>query len=271
MLSTVLSRLRREPAALPAGMSAERLIGDGEGAFPCPGCSRALVANQGRCPGCGSLLVAGVLLRTAGFLVLVGCLIGMIGGAIVAGLALTPRLAAVEAAIAAAASASAPSAQVSDPTGAGAGAAVSQPAPAPVPTALPSGVEGGLLQIAAVNERLAASATQLEMALAGTPRAPEVAVLVRRIAADARVGGDAARLLRAWPPAGALALDASLLYESLLTTATQGLSAHLSDHASHAASGRAVLELLGDLPRVAAAIRAVARSAGIELADAATP
>jgi hypothetical protein len=269
MLSTVLSRLRREPAALPAGISAERLIGDGEGTFPCPGCSRSLVANQGRCPGCGSLLVAGVLLRTAGFLVLVGCLIGMIGGAIVAGLALTPRLAAVEAATAAAASA--PPAHASDPTGAGAGAPARHPAPAPVPTALPSGVEGGLLQIAAVNERLAASATQLEIALAGTPKAPEVALLVRRIAADARVGGEAAQLLRAWPPAGSLALDASLLYGSLLTTATQGLSAHLSDHASYAASGRAVLELLGDLPRVAAAARAVARSAGIELAEAATP
>lgn len=274
MLSTVLSRIRREAAASLVDRPAGGLIGDGERVFPCPGCSRPLVDNQGRCPGCGSLLVAGVLLRTAGFLVLVGCLIGMLGGAIVAGLAMAPRLAAGDAAIAAAvaASASVPSDQPSQATGAGAGASAGTPAPPAIPAELPSGVEGGLLQIAAVNERLAASAVQLESALAvGTPKAPEVAVLVRRVAADARLGGDAARLLRAWPPAGALAVDASVLYGSLLTTATRGLAAPLSDHASHAASGRAVLDALADLPRVAAAAREMASLAGVQLRDAVAP
>jgi hypothetical protein len=133
-------------------------------------------------------------------------------------------------------------------------------------------VEGGLLQIAAVNERLAASAVQLERALAAaTPKAPEIALLVRRIAADARVGGDAARILRAWSPAGALAVDASLLYESLLTIATRGLAATLSDHAAHAASGRAVLDALANLPRVTEAAREVARLAGVQLRDAVAP
>jgi hypothetical protein len=272
MMSTVLSRLRREPAMPRVGLPVDGLIGDGERVFPCPGCSRQLVDNQGRCPGCGSLLVAGVLLRTAGFLVLVGCLIGMLGGAIVAGLAMAPRLAAGDAAVAATVNASAPPLQPSAATGPGAGAPAGTPAPPGRPAELPSGVEGGLLQIAAVNERLATYAVQLEKALAvGNPKAPEVAVLVRRMAADARVGGDAARLLRAWPPAGALAVDASVLYGSLLATATRGLAAPLSDHASHAASGRAVLDTLADLPRVAAAAREVTRLAGVRLPDAGTP
>ena len=258
------------------------LIGDRERIVPCPGCARPLVDGQGRCPGCGTLLIAGVRLRVAGFLILVGCALGMIGGALVAGAAMAPRLAAGDLAIAAAV-ANAPAQPVSDPAPALPAAPAGVAAPGPVeparPTAapvagpgLPAGVTGGLLQVAAVNDRLAAAAVELDAALAGgSTQAAEIPVLLRRIAADVRAGIDAARRIESWAPAGDLATTALALYGTVMVTASEGLVAPLADRTAYAAAGRAVRSALADLPAVVAGTREAALLAGVDLPAAALP
>jgi hypothetical protein len=259
------------------------LIGDRERVVPCPRCARPLADGQGRCPGCGTLLIAGIRLRAAGFLILVGCALGMIGGALVAGAAMAPRLAAGDAAIAAAADAPtrpmsatdqalpAAPALVADP-GAAEPAPPTPPA-APVPGAeLPAGVMAGLLEVAAVNDRLTAAATELDTALGtGSRRAVEIPVLLRRIAADVRSGTEAARRIESWAPARELAAAAIGLYAAIRSTATDGLAAPLADRTAYAGAGRAVRSALAGLPAVVAATRDAARRAGVDLPAAALP
>jgi hypothetical protein len=278
MLPRALAHRIRGGGSVAVGMDGP-LIGDRERILPCPRCARPLVDGQGRCPGCGTLLIAGIRLRAAGFLILVGCALGMIGGALVAGAAMAPRLAAGDAAIAAAVAAAGPVA--SEPAAAGAvapapaGVAPGAPATPAMPVegaALPVGATRGLLQVAAVNDRLAAAAVELDVALAGgAGRAADILVLLRRVAADARAGADAVRRIASWSPAAALAADASVLYASIMTTATDGLMAPLADRAAYAAAGRAVRSVLDGLPEVAAGTTAAARAAGVDLPASAAP
>jgi hypothetical protein len=247
----------------------EPLIGaTADRTFACPGCTRPLLIGQGRCPGCGSLLVAGVLVRTALFLVLVGSVVGMIGGAVIAGVAMGPRLAAADAARAAAAAAPIPAtpapvpvASIGAGTPAGGGAAAG--------ATLPAGVTAGLLQVAAVNDRLARSGAALTTLLAHRGSgAGEIGLVLRKIAADARSGDQAARRLASWSPAGALAADATTLYRSVASVATASLAAPLSDDAAYFAAGRRMLKALAPLAAVDAATLATAEAAGIALPDA---
>lgn len=236
----------------PAGRSRpdeEPLIGAADRTFACPGCARPLVIGQGRCPGCGSLLVAGVLVRTALFLVLVGSVIGMIGGAVIAGVSMGPRL----------------------------GAAPIPATPAPLPVAsigagtaagatLPAGVRAGILQVAAVNDRLARSRATLTTLLARRGSgAGEIALVLRKVAADVRSGDQAARRLAPWSPAGVLVAEATTLYRSVASVATASLAAPLSDDAAYRTAGRRMLKALAPLGAVDAATLAAAEAAGIAL------
>lgn len=259
------------------------LIGDRERIVLCPGCARPLVDGQGRCPGCGIFLIAGVRLRTAGFLILVGCALGMIGGSLVAGAAMAPRLVAGDAAIAADVAAerepttarALPAATVPAVVAAPDVVEPSRPSTPEAPVAagdLPAGVTGGLLQVAAVNDRLTAIAVELDAAVAGgSTRAAEIPVLLRRIAADARAGRDAARRIDSWAPASRLAADASTLYAAVMATATEGLVAPLADRAAYTAAGRAMRSALAGLPAVAAGTRDAALLAGVDLPAAVLP
>ncbi len=273
MTFTGLSRRFRGTAGPPA-TEHEVLIGaSADRTFACPTCTRPLVLGQGRCPGCGSLLVAGVLVRTALFLVLVGSVVGMMGGAVIAGVAMGPRLAAAEAAQAAAFAAAtpiatSPAAVPSAP--AGAGAPSSAPAGAVTDAGLPRGVMAGLLQVASVNDRLARSVATLTTLLADRRSgAGDIAPVLRKIAADARSGGQAASLLTPWSPATALAADAARLYAAAAASATSGLAAPLSDDAAYVSAGRRMLMALAPLAEVDAVTRAVAGGSGITLAEAA--
>lgn len=266
MLNGISRRLRGDVAV--ADGPSDLLIGDrAQAVVPCPSCARPLARGQGRCPGCGTVLVAGVRLQAAGFLVLVGVMLGMIGGALVAGAAMAPRLAAGDAAVAELAAtrqtAERPSAAAPGSEG---GASASAP---PVPAAgLPDGIAGGLLQVAAVNTRLAEATAALDLELAARkPRSAEVAMLIRRVAADARAGAEAARSLGRWDAAAPLAAAGSTFYAAAVATATDGLAAPLADRAAYTAAGRAVLAALGDLPEIAATTGEVAALAGVELLD----
>lgn len=260
MIFSGLTRRLRRPAGLRSAGDDARTGAAADRTFSCPDCARPLAIGQGRCPGCGSLLVAGVLVRTALFLILVGSVVGMIGGALVAGAAMAPRLAAADAARAEALAASAPAAS--------APAATTAPSVVPAAT-LPDGVAGGILQVATVNERLARAAADLAAVLAVRhPSAAEVALLLRKIAADARSGEQAALRVKAWPAAGTFPADLTALYGAAAAVAADGLGAPLADNAAYAAAGRRMLRALDALPVIVAATREVARRAAIALPDA---
>ncbi len=233
------------------------LIGAADRTFSCPACARPLPIGQGRCSGCGSYLFVGILVRTALFLILVGSVLGMIGGAMIAGVAMAPRLAvADEAQAAAAAASSAPAAQQ-----------IATPAPANG-TRLPSGVAAGILQVASVNERLARSRSSLSAALAARGAgAASIAPILRKVAADVRSGEPAAGRLASWDPARALVTDVTALYRSVAAVAADGLGAPLSDNAAYVRAGRRMLTALKPLAAVDAATHALAGTAGIGLSE----
>jgi hypothetical protein len=218
----------------------------------CPACGHDLDGSIGRCPGCGQLLIAGVRARTAAAFALVGCMVGLLGGALVAGAVMAPRLAAGDAAIATIRS--------------GPEAGSTEEA-----VWVPFGVAGSIRQVAAVNDRLATSAAELDDVLARRRPAAEVAAVLRRVNTDARIGSDAARRLEAWEPAAGLAAEASRLYAALTASAADGLAAPLSKRAAYARAGREVRAALRDLAGVTAATFEVAVVARVDLPGATAP
>jgi len=233
---------------------ADLAIGEpGDRVFSCPRCARPLGKGQGRCPGCGTLLVAGVVGRTAMSFIATGIVVGMIGGAVIAGLAIGPGRAGLTAA------GSSGTATATTPAGGIAG-------PTTEPVVLPVGVAAGLIEVATFNDRLDASSAALSRALTRRrPSSADVAPLLRRIAADARLGGQAARRLGAWTPARTLADRLSALYASLAATATSGLVAPLADDAAYATAGKRMQKVLKGLKSADAMTKAVAYVAGVQL------
>lgn len=229
-------------------------VADLEGPARCPGCGNQVLAGYGRCPACGVLLMAGVRVRTAAGLLLAGIVSGMLGGAVVAGVAMAPRLAAGDAAIA-----------VSRAGGPGSSSGQS------VVVWLPPGVAGGLRQMAAVNDRLAAASAELDAAIAAKAGAAKIAALLRRITTDSRIGGDAARRLGSWESGADLATTASTMYAALMAAASDGLGAPLSKRGAYVAAGRSVRAALRDLSGVAAATLEAATVAGVDLGRGTAP
>jgi hypothetical protein len=186
-------------------------------------------------------------MRTLIFMILVGSIVGAIGGALIAGAAVTPR----------------PAEPAGMPT------AIPSVAATPAAT-LPAGVAAGFLQVAAVNDRLAGAAADLEAALAvKRPAAADIAPLLRRIAADTRSGQEGSARVGAWPAAGTLPADAAALYGAAAAVAADGLGAPLTDNAAYKAAGKRMLGALDSLPEIAAATREAAVRAGVTLPDAA--
>lgn len=136
-----------------------------------------------------------------------------------------------------------------------------------VPTAkLPSGVTTGLLEVAAVNERLASAADEIDAALqARRPSAGVIGQQLRTIAASARSGLAAAQRVAAWPAAGSFAQEVAAFYRAIAEAAAEGLADPLRDNDAYATSGRRMHELLTSLPEVTAATRAAAARAGVTL------
>jgi hypothetical protein len=259
-LKGLANRVRGGGGVTAAGVE-EQLLDDRDApaddprdAASCPACGHELTGGIGRCPGCGLILVAGVRARTAALIALVGCMVGLLGGALVAGVAMAPRLAAGDAAIAAIRA------------GDSAGASGQQDE-----IWVPFGMSGSIRQVAAVNDRLATSAAELDDVLARRRPAAEIAAVLRRINTDARIGSDAARRLGTWEPAAGLAADASRLYASLMASADDGLDAPLSKRAAYATAGRRVRADLRDLAGVTAATWEVAVVARVDLPGTTAP
>lgn len=221
------------PPASPPDGGAPAKVGDAPRA-PTPG------------PGTPNGRRARVWIPAAIILVLVVSIAGTLGGALVLGGVVAPRIA--------------------EPVG--------TPNADPSATAtraatLPDGVTAGFLQVAAVNDRLARAAASLTAALAVTrPSAAEIAPVLRKIAADTRSGQEGAARVGAWPAAGAYPADLAAFYKAAAAVAADGLGAPLTDNAAYATAGRRMLAALQPLPAFDAATREAAARAGVALPDA---
>jgi len=142
-------------------------------------------------------------------------------------------------------------------------ASAAPPTSAPAAT-LPPGVAAGLLEVTAVNDRLARAAADLDAALSvRRPSASVIGPLLRAIASDVRSGRAAVDRVVAWRGAGTYPAETAAFYDAVALVAADGLGAALGDDAAYAASGRRMLEALASLPDVAAATRASAARAGV--------
>jgi hypothetical protein len=157
------------------------------------------------------------------------------------------------------------------PDGPAAPSASARPASAPPSTVapaatLPPGVAAGLLEVAAVNDRLSRAGADLDAALSvRRPSASVIGPLLRAIASDVRSGRAAVDRVTAWPGAGTYPAETTAFYETVALVAADGLGAALGDDAAYAAAGRRMVEALALLPDVAAATRASAARAGVTL------
>jgi hypothetical protein len=119
--------------------------------------------------------------------------------------------------------------------------------------------------VASTNDRLSRSAAALSGVLDASPSSAEIAPLLRKVAADARAGRQAAQHLAAWELAGQLASDASALYETAAAAAVDGLAAPLADRAAYRAAGHRTRAALDGLAALDSATRGVAVAAGVAL------
>ena len=184
--------------------------------------------------------------RAAVVMVVVAGIVGIVGGALLVGAAMTTLL----------------------PEAVGTPSPIPSIAATPRPT-LPAGVAAGILQVAAVNDRLASAVVDLTAALAvKRPAAADIAPLLRKIAADTRSGLDGSARIAAWPAAGPFLADVAALYTAAAAVSAEGLNAPLTANAAYATAGRRMLKALDSLPAVAGATREAAARAGVTLPDA---
>jgi hypothetical protein len=226
----------------------------------CPVCKRPLDAASRRCPGCRTLLIAGVQASKASMFAVFGLAIGLMVGASVMGVAALG--------VRAPANPSAPVATT-----------------APVPTLAPGGGGGGggsalvpvaataaLKGTAAVNARIASTATPLSAALASPNFDSQgVAQVLRRLNVEAGAAQALLPALNSWDDAGAVHAQLRAFYESLRTTANQALSASIRNDDVYKNAARTVLQQLATLPAISSASRDLAQTAGVELQAVDTP
>lgn len=180
--------------------------------------------------------------------ILAAIVVVMIGGAVIVGAAISQA-----------------------PGGRGAAPASAAPATAAPTTAapaatLPAGVAAGLLEVAAVNDRLARAAADLDEALGvRRPSASVIGPILRTIASDVRSGRAAVDRVAAWPSAGTYPAETAAFYTAVALVAVDGLGAALADNAAYAESGQRMLEALATLPEISASTRASAARAGVAL------
>ena len=267
--------MRRLPVAPGSSLS----IGEiDQTVFDCPSCARPLALGTHRCPGCGTHLVRGVTLSKASVFVAAGLAIGLLvgGGAGFlfgggAGAAAAPIVAADPssspagsgAARSAAPGASAtPTATVVDPSS----------TPPPPPSDIPPVTRSALVQVAATNDRLAASGAELRAVLAARPfDASAVAQVLRSISADSVFAEQLAGRVAAWPASAELGAGLSAFYDAVHETAASGLVASVQNAAAYRSAATKMLDLLDGMAAIDAALQAVADSAGVALPAATAP
>ena len=245
--------------------------------FECPSCSRPLALGARRCPGCGTRMLNGVSIGKASGFTAAGLAIGLLlgaGGGFVFGLTRAPAAAPAAGSIAS----PAPGASAE---GGGAGAsgtpastvpgltATSRPA-ATDPSGIPPLSRASLVQVAAINARLADARASLAAVLAGKPfDASAVAGSLRTISADAVFGQQLAHGVAQWPVSSPLGAQLDQFYGAIHGAAAGGLVASVQNAAAYRAAGGAMIKLLDGLVAVNDAVAATANAAGVQMPSAA--
>ena len=175
----------------------------------CPVCKRPLDAASRRCPGCGTLLIAGVQASKGAMFAAFGLAIGLMVGASAMGVA--------------ALGVRAPSTPSTPSTPVATSAPVATTAP--VPTLAPGGGGSALVPVAAtaalkgtaaVNARIASTATPLSAALAAPNFDSQgVAQVLRRLNVEAGAAQALLPALNSWDDAGAVHARLRDFYESV--------------------------------------------------------
>ncbi len=222
----------------------------------CPVCARPLATGSRRCPGCGTRLLAGIRLTKAVGFIAAGVALGaLLGGGGVALVSMS-RPQGVSAVVPA------------EP-------AVVTPSVVPVPTrvpvvpvdpAIPSAAVSALRQSAMVNQRVLADAERLAAAVAvNSPRAQDIAPLLRGLATNAGYGDRFAPDIARWDAGATVSADLVTFYAAIGAVARDGLAASMTNARAYADAARRMLVVLGNLPTLDAASRALATDADIDL------
>jgi len=236
-------------------------------ALSCPVCGRPLDVMNGRCAGCGTQLVLGVQAKRAGVFTAFGIVVGMLLGATAMGIVTS---AADPATIAAGAGQAAESPVATGQAGAHRPRVVAtRPAATPM---IPSAAKSALTQSVTINDRLAVTFAQLEAQLAErTFDSTEVARSLRALAADAQFGATLAPQLEKWPLADPLGTALGSFYESIRTTAREGLAASLANTAAYKIAAKRMVAAFAALPAIDALTGSLATQAGLTLPDRPLP
>jgi hypothetical protein len=266
MTVEVARRRTRKPKV--ASASESLAIGEiDQTVFACPACARPLALGARRCPGCGVRLILGVQAQRASIFVGVGVAIGLVVGGLFSATASALDSARRDAdAAAAAAALTASSAKPS----AAATASPSAPPTASTGTGststVPAITRSALTQAAAVDERLATSASALAAALAADSFDTfAVSQVLRATSADAVMGLQLTPHVAAWSGGTALAGELRSFYLAIQESAAEGLSASIRNEKAYRAAAEKMVALLGGLDELDASLRDVAGRADVTL------
>lgn len=226
----------------------------------CPGCNRPLRTGSRRCSNCGMRFLAGVQLRRATILLVVGFAAGLTAGGSIVTAGVMAGLPGVVRPPAQAEVPAAPAAGKTDP---------SATAPAATPSAsvvvVTAPARSALRQTAVVNDRLAQGGVDLDAALAASSFDPAAtATVIRVIASEAATGADQLARLATWPRAAALASDLRAFYDELRTTARSGLANSITNSPAYRTTAEALRTTLGRLPDLDARLAVLLEVAALE-------
>jgi hypothetical protein len=244
---------------LPGGPKPPRTpsygIGDRDAhVFNCPVCARPLPDGTWECPGCSTHLIFGVTFRRAGGLLAFGAVVGILFGGIAMSLAIGLGLPS---------GTTAGNGIVGNTSTNGSPKPSLAPGAGPVVTA-PKAALAAMRQIALLDERMAADGKTLKAAVKAN-RTADIARALRTLGADASVGAKYLTGLGTWPDAADIAVSREAFYASVASTSRAGLTKSLSNKKGYKASGKAVLTILKKMPKLDAAARELAVSAGADL------
>lgn len=232
-------------------------IGDADAhVFNCPVCARPLPDGTWRCPGCSTRLVFGVTLKRAGGLLSFGLVVGILFGGLAMSVAIGLGMPTGTTAIG-----NDPVGTITNP-GTGPNASL---APGSSPTIVaPKAALSAMRQIALLDQRIAEDGAALKSAVKAN-RPGDIARALRTLGADASVGPKYLDSLVKWPEAAALAASRGDFYDKVTSTSRTALTKSISNKKAYQASGKSMLTVLKRLPKLDAAARVLATSAGSEL------
>jgi hypothetical protein len=218
-------------------------------ALSCQVCARPLDVMNGRCPGCDTQLVLGVQAKRAGVFTAFGIVVGLLVGAMAMGIMTSDSR----------------PAETLGVDGQGGAHRPRSSAPEPVATPMiPSAAKSALTQSAVINGRLVASLAGLQTELAAARfDTAAVARSLRALAADAQFGATLAPQLEKWQAASQLSAALGSFYESIRTTAREGLAASLANAVVYKIAAKRMVAAFKTLPAIDTLTQGLAAEAGL--------